>query len=135
MTGSTRPWRAHAVTLALPGLLVVLAVSCGLLFGSPAGAHPAAEAGRVQTQPAQANPAAHPVAPSAGTEPAPSCHRAPEDGSVPAVRGAVQQQPSLLPAEPRPGHEAPDRAHSTPAVSGPAPVRPPRPVDLSVLRV
>jgi len=138
MTGSTRPWRACAVALAL---VAALAMSCGLPAqshpgGAPAaGVHAAGSQERTGVERASSSsPGVHPARGAGGSEPAPSCHRAPGDGAVPAVRGAVPQPPSLLPAGPRPGHE-PERAHTTPAVDDPAPVRPPRPVDLSVLRV
>lgn len=140
MSSSDRRRRGAAAAVAL------LAVLCGLLLVRPsageADAHfgpaPRAAAGPSAAADGDAGRPAVTGDRGEGTG-SPECRKSPDgDGSLPVARGAAQQHPSLLPdgrSMRAAGQEALSRAHTTPTVPGPSPVRAPGPVDLSVLRV
>ncbi|MGI5349827.1 hypothetical protein ACQEU8_16805 [Streptomyces sp. CA-250714] len=121
--------RAAAVLVAL------LLALCGAV--QPAGAQ-SAPAG-AQSAPAAADaPVASAAAPPVDAGPS-HCHKSKDGGgALPAAPAAGQQQllPLALPVCLTPqSHSAIGAAHARPPVRGPAPIPPPTPVELSVLRV
>ncbi|UNZ18227.1 hypothetical protein [Streptomyces sp. 891-h] len=125
MHGGGRTIRGERRAVAV--LVALLLALCGAV--QFAGAQSASAAGA---------PAVSASAPAADAGPS-HCHKSKDGGgALPAAPAASQQQllPLALPACLTPqSHSAIGAAHTRPPVRGPAPIPPPTPVQLSVLRV
>ncbi|MBO8197702.1 hypothetical protein JW613_05185 [Streptomyces smyrnaeus] len=132
--------RAAAVLVA-----VLLALSAAVHLAGASSAPSASTAATAATEAAEATVAfgVQPTASatvSAADDSGPSrCHKSQDGGgALPAVPASGQQQllPLALPVCLTPqSHSAIDAAHAGRPLRGPAPIPPPTPVELSVLRV